>query len=218
MYRLHMLFRLVSLRTCGMACLSVLVIALLFSACGGGSTSAPGSHPGGSNGSSGGNVTAGDDVVQLTVSGAVSESRTLTVHPANVNQMTFVGSYDTTGNKLFNFFINPTANASDDSVSLAITKFTGPGSYTVQWSDQDKVANLDVGLSVNGGVDWSLQDSPGKTCQAAVSAASSFVSGAFPMEKVQGTFSCPELDAKALFNVQPIQVTNGSFTVFVRSV
>jgi hypothetical protein len=38
------------------------------------------------------------------------------------------------------------------------------------------------------------------------------------MEKVQGTFSCPELDAKALFNVQPIQVTNGSFTVFVKSV
>jgi hypothetical protein len=38
------------------------------------------------------------------------------------------------------------------------------------------------------------------------------------LEEVQGTFSCPELDALALFGVKPIQVTNGSFTVFVQLV
>ncbi len=194
-----------------MACL--FFITLLLSACGGGSTGSSGSTPGGNSG-----TTPGNDVVQFTVSGAVSESRTLTVHSANVNQMNFVGSYDVTGNKIFNFFINPSGNPSDDAVSLSITKFTGPGSYTLQWNDQDKVENLDVGLSFNGGVDWSLQDSPGKTCQATVSAASPLTNGGIAMEKVQGTFSCPELDAKALFGVQPIQVTNGSFTVFVRSV
>lgn len=211
------MFLLVSSRTRGMACL--FVIALLLSACGGGSTSSSGSNPGGTSGS----VTSpGNDVVQFTVSGAVSESRTLTVHQADVNHATFVGSYDPTGNQIFNFFIKPSGNSSGnstgDSISLSITKFTGPGTYTLQWSDQDKVENLDVGLSANGGADWSLQDSPGKTCQATVGAASSFTSGGQDMEEAQGTFSCPELDALALFSVKPIQVTSGSFTVFVPSV
>jgi hypothetical protein len=204
------MFLRVSSRTRGMTCL--LFIALLFSACGGTSSSGSSGSP------TGGSAASGIDVVQFTVSGAVAESRTLTVHPAEVNQMTFVGSYDTNANKIFNFFINPSGNPGADTFDLAITKFTGPGSYTLQWSDQDKVENLDVGLAFNGGVDWSLQDSPGKTCQATVSAASAQMVGGFTMEEVQGTFSCPELDAKALFDVKPIQVSNGSFTVFVRSV
>lgn len=191
-------------------------IVLFFGACGSGAGGSSGSSQAGG----GGGMAVGDDVVQFTVSGAVSESRTLTVHQANVNQMTFVGSYDISSNKVFNFFINPSGNPSNDTFSLSITKFTGPGNYTIQSSDQDKVADLDVGLAFQGGVDWSLQDSPGKTCQASVgsAAATSQTSGAFPLEKVQGTFSCPELDAKALFGVKPIQVTNGSFTVFVPSV
>ncbi len=199
-----------------MACLFAIV--LLLSACGGG---APGSSGKTSGAASGSDIVPGNDVAQFTVSGAVSESRTLTVLAANVNHMTFVGSYDVTGNKIFNFFIDPTGNtgnANSDTLSLSITKYTGPGTYTLQSSDQDTVENLDVGLAFNGGVDWSLQDSPGKTCQATVSAASSFMNSGLAMEKVQGTFSCPELDAKALFGVQPIQVTNGSFTVFVPSV
>lgn len=210
MYRLPMMSLRGPSRPLGMACL--VVVTLLPSACGAGSTGSSGSNSGG------GSITAGNDVAQFTVSGAVSESRTLTVAPANVTHMTFVGSYDTSGNKVFNFFIQPSGNASGDSLSLDISNFTGPGSYPLQGSNPDKTENIDIGLTVNGGVDWSLQNSPGKTCQAAVSAASAFTSGGVAMEKVQGTFSCAELDALALFGVQPIHVTDGSFTVFVPSV